>query len=282
MSIPFDHLKYNEQPYEVSIETKAVCNAACSFCTYPNLERIGVEMPYSLLIILVEEMATFKEPFFFSPFKVNEPFLDKRVIPLCQYVNKRVPLAKLRLFSNGTPLTLPLIESIARLQNVEHLWISLNSVDPTEYETLMKLPFIRTADKLDMLHTAKIAGSFTHPVVLSRVAAAQPEHNYDFLMTCRDRWPLFTAFIIKRDGWLGDIDAPITQIPNAPCTRWWELSIMATGKVALCCMDGHGKYQIGDLATQSILEVYNSENYKARRVALISRKAIFPCATCSY
>ena len=33
---------------------------------------------------------------------------------------------------------------------------------------------------------------------------------------------------------------------------------MASGKVALCCMDGEGKHVIGDVNTQSVLEIYNA------------------------
>jgi hypothetical protein len=32
-------------PTEVTIETQAICNAACTFCTYPTMERKGNKMP---------------------------------------------------------------------------------------------------------------------------------------------------------------------------------------------------------------------------------------------
>ena len=65
--------------------------------------------------------------------------------------------------------------------------------------------------------------------------------------------------------------------------RWYELSIMASGKVALCCMDGEGKHVIGDVRTQSVLEVYNSPGYRKMRQFTFSRKAAAaPCDTCVY
>ncbi len=277
----FNPHTYLHQPYEVSLETLAQCNAACEFCTYPSLERIGTSMSNELIARLVDEFATFEQPFFFSPFKVNEPFLDKRTIGLCQLMNLRVPLARLRLFTNGTPLTTKLIIDIARLTNVEHLWVSLNSVDEVEYEKIMRLPFKLTRQRLDVLHDAVEDGPMQHTVIVSRVAGTF-EENDRFMHYCGFNWPRFTPVIIKRDGWLGDIDAPAVMIPNSPCSRWWELSITATGVVSLCCMDGHAKFAIGDVSKTSMLAVYNDPAYKERREKLLLRKAIWPCATCSY
>jgi len=130
-------LYYSEQPHEVSIETFAYCNARCTFCPYTTLERIGAKMPDELIDRLIDEMAEFKLPFYFSPFKVNEPLLDKRLIPICRKFNEKAPRGYLRIFSNGSALTEKNVEGIAGLKKVVHLWISLNSHDPKEYEELM-------------------------------------------------------------------------------------------------------------------------------------------------
>ena len=73
------------------------------------------------------------------------------------------------------------------------------------------------------------------------------------------------------------------RVPGTGCFRWYELSIMASGKVALCCMDGEGKHVIGDVRTQSVLEIYNSPGYRKMRQFTFSRKAAAaPCDTCVY
>jgi hypothetical protein len=58
---------------------------------------------------------------------------------------------------------------------------------------------------------------------------------------------------------------------------------MASGKVALCCMDGEGKHVVGDVNEQSVLDVYNSHDYKKMRQFSFSRlAAASPCDTCIY
>lgn len=268
---------YLDQPHEISLETLALCNAACTFCPYPTLERKGERMSDELIDKVIGEMAAFTKGFYFSPFKVNEPLLDKRTIPLCERVNREVPNAVLRIFTNGSALTPDKVEAIARLQRVTHLWISLNSHIPEEYERLMAMPFERTAKRLDYLHEQ----DFPHPVVLSAVGFP----NEPFRRYCYERWPKFQSLAIKKDAWLGYTDPMYSEVPDTPCGRWFELSITSTGVVSHCCMDGSAAYPVGDINTNTLLEIYNAPFWRERREQMVSRKQLdarSPCARCSY
>lgn len=267
--------QYLDQPFEVSLETFAKCNADCEFCPYSSMDRLGERMDDSLIDALVDEMSGFKLPFGFSPFKVNEPLLDKRVLPLLRRMNRDVPMAHLRLFSNGTTITPNNIAQIAELKQVHHLWISLNSVDQAEYQRVMKLDFERTARNLDALHKMD---DFPHPVMLSTVGYP----NETFRRYCFDRWPKFESMAIKRVAWLGFTKAQDMEVPNDPCSRWFEMSICADGVVSLCCMDGTGEYAIGNVKTHSLLDIYNSPAWRERREGLWSRHRVHPCSTCTY
>jgi hypothetical protein len=275
---------YLDQPREVSIETLALCNAACEFCPYETLERRGVRMGDELIDRLIMEMSAFKHPFFVSPFKVNEPLLDSRFLDITRTIVTRAPQAYVRVFTNGTTLTKSATRALAQIPRIYHLWCSLNSCDEEEHQTLMRfrnpmLPLI--ARNLDDLHSMKQLRAFSHPVVLSRVRTYD-DRDADFVNACEERWPLFQACLIKRDSWLGEIPAPQVTVPDAPCSRWFELSIMATGKVALCCMDSTGEFAIGDVTGETMLEVYNRPHWRERRERSLSRLAVHPCATCTY
>jgi hypothetical protein len=277
-----DH--YLDWPKEVSIETYAKCNAACTFCPYTTLDRIGTKMSDEMIERIIHELKDHPWPFIISPFKVNEPFLDKRLIPICRMINAELPKAHLRLFTNGSALTTKHIDEVATLERVAHLWISLNEHEADAYHALMGLDFARTCRNLDALHDKVEADEFHHPVVVSKVREAKglTERDIAFREFVNARWPLFGVHLIKRDGWLGYVEPGSPEIPDAGCGRWYELSIMATGKVSLCCMDGEGAFSIGDLNTQSLFEVYNGRAYRERRVKNLSRAGISPCSTCTY
>ena len=275
---------YLDWPYEISIETFSKCNAHCSFCPYPTLDRIGTKLSDETLNRIIEELKDHPHPFVLSPFKVNEPFLDKRLIPFCRKVEEQVPNAVLRIFTNGSALTPRHIEEVAGLKRVMHLWVSLNEHRADEYHKLMGLDFERTAGNLDTLHAAVAAGAFGHEVVVSKVAAEGLDDpvQQEFWGYVNQRWPRFKVHVIKPDGWLGDISLGSPEIPDAPCSRWFELSITATGKVSLCCMDSSAAYTIGDVNEQSLFEIYNGKAWRQNRLAMWSRKNVHPCSTCSY
>jgi sulfatase maturation enzyme AslB (radical SAM superfamily) len=279
--LDFLHENYLETPFEVSLETLALCNAACTFCPYPTLERKFTKLSDNTIASLIDQMSEFDRSFAFSPFKVNEPLLDKRLLTILRTVNRRVPQAVLRLFTNGSPLTRETIHEIHALECVEHLWISLNSHEPEEYHRLMGLRMAHTVRNLDTLHDMMMSGQFRHAVTVSKVSKA-PEAEFDFRFYCVTRWPLFKVQIIKQDGWLGYVPPSDPRIPDTPCMRWFELSILATGQVSLCCMDGKGEFIIGDINQQSMLDIYNNPKWRTRRELMLSRRSIHPCSTCTY
>lgn len=237
-------------------------------------------MSDAMICRFIDEMSTFRHLFFFSPFKVNEPFLDTRLILYLRRFDRMCENGKMRLFTNGSTLTQKLVHEIGDLQRVEHVWVSLNSCDPTEYMNIMKIKFENTARKLDQLHALDC---FPHPVVLSKVADDDRTKNFEFIRACVLRWPRFSARLIKRDGWLGHVTPSDPRIPNTPCQRWFELSVMSNGIVSLCCMDGTGEYAIGDLGKGgTLLDVYNAPHWYTRRVSLATRRNYDPCSRCTY
>ena len=271
---------FMDYPMEVSIETQALCNARCTFCPYPTIERKGERMSDELLNKLADELISWNRDVYFSPFKLSEPLLDKRVIPLCERINRESDHVVLRFFSNGSALTPANIEKLANLKRLSYLWVSLNEYRPVEYEALMGLSFERVTKNLDYLHSVE---NFPHQVMLSCVG----HPNEEFRRYCFDRWPRFSSMAIKKDSWLGFTDAQVLEVPDTPCSRWFELSITSSGNAVTCCMDSgdNPKYYIGNVNEQSLYEIYNAPRWKDRRTSLASRKTHgedSPCSGCTY
>lgn len=274
--------RYASQPMEVSIETLALCNAACTFCPYPTLERQGTRLSTDLIIHMIGQMKHWSEPFYVSPFKVNEPLLDTRLADICYAIEQELAQAKIRLFTNGQPLNERALEWIGALKSLDGLWVSLNSCDAQEYGELMKLSYDITARRLDRLHRGIVEGTFPHTVTVSRVVSDNAQSNLDFMRSVARRWPRFLPVLIKRDGWLGYVEPSLNRVPQSPCGRWWELNITAEAKAVLCCMDGKGEYVLGDAAAQPLLDIYNQPYLQDRRAQQRTREGINPCARCTY
>jgi len=277
---------YLDYPALVHVETQAVCNAACNFCPYPNLERKGVRMSDALIDKVIGDLADIPPsvPFQFAPYKVSDPFVEKRLFDILRAVNRRIPHARISMFTNGAALTERKIAALRGVANVAYLNVSLNFCDAGEYARVMGIPFERTLRRLDALHEAKSAGEFAPPVRLTRVSVDRPSDRA-YLAWTKRRYPAFQPVVFPRNDWIGEIAGAGTAsaVPDAPCHRWFDLSITSTGRVAMCCMDGEAKYPKGDVNTRHVLEIYNQPFLRELRSRLVSRReAAAPCNGCTY
>ena len=278
--------RYLGYPYFVHVETLASCNAACVFCPYPGLARKGTRMSDELIEKIVQDLTAIPKdlPFTFAPYKVSEPFLEVRLFGIMDLVARKLPGAKIYLSSNAAPMTDSKMDGLALQKNVGVLNLSINSDDPDEYETVMKLPFHRTFQRLEALHERARSGAYGFPIRLTRVAGGRAADER-FTRWVQRNFPSFESLIIPRNDWIGSAVTPGAHdiVPDAPCHRWFDLSILATGEVAMCCMDGEGKYLKGDVRVQHALEIYNQPRLIKMRRGLPSRRvSADPCSRCTY
>lgn len=277
---------YLRYPALVHLETQAVCNASCTFCPYPRLARQGTRMADALIEKILGDLADIPRelPFQLAPYKVSDPFLEARLFDILGAANERLPHARISLFTNGAALTEAKIAALRGVRNVAYLNVSLNFSDPAEYAAVMGMPFERTLRRLDALHEAKAGGAFDPPVRLTRVSVDR-RSDLAFIAWCGARYPRFKTVIAPRNDWIGEVPAegPAPGVPDAPCHRWFDLSITATGLVAMCCMDGEAQYPKGNAGSEHVLAIYNRPHLLELRRRLVSRReAAEPCRRCTY
>jgi len=275
---------YLEYPVHIHLETLARCNAACTFCPYPTIERQGEKMSDTLIEKIIGDLEDIPPThrFQLSPFKVNEPFLDTRLFDLLDAFRTRLPNASVTLTSNATPITAKTLDRVSHHSELGYLWISFNDHGKDAYESTMKLPYARTIERLDMIHRRKADGSFGTRVVLSRVGDGSAA-DLEFARWVKENYPLFEASVFPRGEWLGQVDTVPTAPPSAiGCVRWFDLSITATGIVAHCCMDGKAEHPIGDVRKTHLLEIYNHPDYRRLRESTQSRLDVEPCRRCNF
>jgi len=270
-------------PAHVHLETMAKCNAACSFCPYPTLDRQGAVMEDELIEKVVNDLCDIPRlhTFQLSPFKVNEPFLDNRLIDLLALFNTRLPNACITLTSNASPITEKKLAQLAAFSRIGYLWISFNDHRKVEYEQSMQLPYERTIERLEMIHKAKADQRLSIRVVLSRVSDGSSADR-EFAVWVKTRFPLFDVSLLPRGGWIGQVNGPANSPPAVGCSRWFDVSITATGVVAHCCMDGKAEFPIGNVRHEHVLEIYNKADFRRLRAKLNTRLEADPCRRCGF
>lgn len=273
---------YMDYPLYISVETQTVCNAKCSFCTYPKLERLGTKMPDQLIDKIISDLEDIPNDvqFRFAPFKVSDPFTEPRLFNIIKKINDRLPNASIDIYSNGASLTHSKLEELRTIRNFQFLNISLNEHRKEIYEPLMGLKFDHVTARLQHLHDRLERGEIPFVIVISKVCDYKNDEEFRKWVT--SRFPLFRVHTHRRSDWIGQTETKGHEVPDIGCAMWFSLSIMSTGVVAYCCMDGIGEYPIGDVSKQHVLEVYNSPEFRKVREDYKTRTGGVPCGQCTF
>ena len=277
-----DHLRttrYLECPLAVNIETLALCNAACNFCQYVEIDRIGDRMPDSLVNKIIDELAEIPSdlPFTITLAGVSEPLLDNRIYDHIEKINEKIPHAYVAMNTNGAPLTEKNLDRLCKLK-IAWMGISVNDYRKKEYEESMKIPYDRTIAVLNRLQEDRHSGKIPFNVGVTR-AGDGSIHDLRFIEWTQKKFPDLSRNFSPQFSWVGD--APTTLAPPIGCTHWFDITVRSTGQVAFCCIDGHIQAPRGDLKHQHILEVYNSPDYRALRTAKKIRSEVDYCKSCT-
>jgi len=275
-----DSGRWLDYPMIVSIETYAKCNAACEFCPYVEMERIGAKLSRERVFSLLDEVARYPvPPQRLNLCRVNEPFLDPNLFDYLEYAAEHLPHTDLILFSNGQTLTDKVIDRLASLPTFRQLTISFNEHDADEYRRVMGINFKQTVKRISRMHERFDAGSIPFRVLISRVGSSNST-DAEFLQWCRERFPKFPASSAARFDWIGSAQTNQAIAPDAGCMQWFSLHVLADGQFAFCCIDGAGDAMQESLADKSMLDAYNAPSKRNLRAQIVSRRDVSICANC--
>ena len=269
-----------EHPRLVSVETTSRCNAECPFCPYNVRAREKTHMDQALFEKIIDDCTEFPLPAI-EPFLNGEPFVDPKIMDRLELIRTRLPETKLRVYSNGYALSPKRVDELCGL-GIDHLYLSLNTLDPDKYKAIMGFKLERTLENVkymtDAVRRHKVAGKIT--LRMTRMDDTTLEEQAQFKKFCDAQG--VRCFIVGLFNYKGDVHSSL-PVPRYACEHITRLDILSSGKVALCCMDQEGAYPLGDVNHQSVLEVFRGE--ASRRYQDMHRSGrrteIAPCGTCN-
>lgn len=290
-----EHAEHQEQyahyPMLVRVETAALCNAKCVFCPYHTLPRKGLHLSekfYEKLLRDLQEIPVGRS-FQLHFNHINEPLLDKRLFSFMRQAQDMLPNARLGLITNGSLLDADKAEQILELNQLELINISLNHYDPDAYEKEMGLSFADTASNLDMLHE-RFAADGGVRITLRRVGNDTAE-DAAFVRYCNERWPKFVARTTTCKDFIGQVANSLRIFHNKlgnigkttilpGCRQWFQMTVAASGEVALCCFDGNLQWKMGNIQDKPLLDLYQTARKQRLKQCATRIEAPSPCKEC--
>ncbi|KMP10311.1 hypothetical protein UR09_06640 [Candidatus Nitromaritima sp. SCGC AAA799-A02] len=255
--------KSRNMPRTIVIEPYNVCNLACIMCPYPEMTRKKERMDLPLFKKIIDDAVD-------SGFKAlslslyNEPFLDKTIFDKIKYAKERGLEAAIT--SNGTILTDEMIKNTME-SGVDCVTFSIDSLTKENYEKIrVNAKFEETIQNVERILEYRKRHNYKKPLIaMSAVRQLENDSSLDHLEELLKGLDLY-AIAIKDNRKEGTPAYKHLNRSVYPC--WWpwnQFIVYSNGKTGLCCMDYDNAHDIGDLNTQTIAEVWNSEKFTRMR-----------------
>lgn len=286
-------------PLTIYLEPTNVCNFGCTMCpeSFPDYaERAGYyeAMDYELYLEIVRQIQEFGQPlrslkFYFE----GEPLLNRRVHEMIRWAKLQQVAERTELTTNGSMLTA--YQSGALIDSgLDYLQVSIYSVIPEDHDRITGQARFRPNDiaaNVWRLHwTRKEKGAAT-PFIHAKLMYDSETGRQKFFDRYRDICDEMS--VQAQHNWMGDVrteslvqieglgEQPTQQKRVCPFP-FYMLTIKANGDVSVCCVDWRGSLKLGNVAEQSLKQMWTGERmWKIRMLHLAgSRDSLAACRDC--
>lgn len=265
------------------IEATNYCNAACVFCANPTMKRKKMHMSSEVFEKIIERLHAEKQtPEWFWLHCLGEPLLDPDIFHKVQRLKTEFPNSKVGFTSNFSIANPNIINSIFT-SGQDYIYISLNAINENDYERIMHLDYQKTLENINHLLMEKDKRKSEIQIVLSIVET--PE-NVSEVKLFKENWETKAEVrVIKQGKWIdGESENRGKSKRHLVCNQLLEeVCILSNGDYALCCFDGEGTVNLGNVMEKSFTEMFLCEEKQMIiNQFLFSDKEVPICAECSF
>ncbi len=277
--------KYPEFPDHVYVELTNICNARCTICATPAMKRPREIMSKELFRKIVTECGE-RGATKILPFLHGESLLVPGVIDYFREARELAPSAHINLTTNGSRLTEEVSEDFLREDLIDSLIVSVDGGDKATFEGIrLGLNYDEVRNNvLRFIRRRRELGKDLPRVSIAMVTVDENKHTRKKF---RDEWQeadevRYSVYF----NWAGQLDNEGRTVNKINfCERMYHyITILADGRVAMCCFDSEAEYAVGDVSTQSLHEVWHSEAFDKLRTFLYRRDfdQLKICGKCDY
>lgn len=237
----------------IELETRTRCNSTCSFCAANVLtdNRPDIYMPEALYLKILDELAGLDYKGTVRFFVNNEPLLDKRTADFVRQAKERMPQSRTEVHTNGLKLNprngRELLEA-----GLDQLYI--NNYTETEEMHLGVARFLE-----------EVAPDFPDCEVVFHMRHLKEQ-------------------LANRAGTAPNAATTPAALPLPCVLPFEEIVVTADGRVTICCQDHYFDAAVGNVKTESLVEIWRKPAFETLRSQLrqADRSHHPLCAVCDH
>lgn len=269
-----------ELPVHIEIELTNRCNLACVMCCQrPTGDQRGDMEPHLLSRILEETLPFPRRIFTFHG--VGEPLLSGQLRPAVTSVKESPNRHTTLIVTNGVLLDARM-RRLLLTTGVDAIRVSVGAMTPEAYEQVRGSRQLSrvVANTLRLVEDRDLVGARTQigvQLVLVPPADLEVDSFIEFWSEVDVEIEIWRDFRSGRP--------PGAPRPPGVCRHLQDSTIIGwDGRVSLCCIDAERKYVLGNVADQSLEQIYNGPAMQQIRDAQARGDygSIPLCAACAY
>lgn len=264
----------------VRVEVSSACNLRCRHCptgvAYGGVDRRL--MKAALFERVLEDLKRLPHFQACVMYLGGEPLLHPRLAAMCRRVTEETGVERLHFNTNAMLLTEDTCAELAG-SGVTRINVSIDGRSPEENDRLRRGAVYATVlEKLRMLlrHT-RPAGIDVAVVNVQVRRPGDPEVAVvpGFLTRDLPGVPVVSMYAMRWPGWDTPEDEPSLAVTTSEERRaglcllpFSDMVVCANGDVTLCCYDLLGAEVLGNIAVNSLAEIWNGPKFRALRLAM--------------
>jgi molybdenum cofactor biosynthesis enzyme MoaA len=261
-------------PDHVQIQTITGCNAKCIFCPNGKTRRkipAGRRMDWDLYRSIVDQCLELGIRRY-SVYLMNEPMLDPELAGRVAYVSARIKKSQyVKVTSHGGLLSERMAKELLD-SGLDKLKISVQSLDPDTYRNIMGLPLAKTLKNIDRFLELKVRGGYKLPRL--EIVMVDSIQTHDEIPDIRRYWQdrNIKLYIEPVENRADQDNIRETAVGRHRLTSFsWcrrlmeQVYILYDGRMVQCCADWEQRSLMGDLATNSLADIWYGQRYNDHR-----------------
>jgi len=280
-------------PLVVYLEPSGYCNLRCKFCPHGvagNALKKDL-MSRKVFNKVIDDLSECPDKIKLLRICGNgDPLMNKDLPVMLQYAYEQKVTQRIELLTNGALLNPGLIRDLP--QFLDRIVCSIEGLCSEDYQRICgtKIDFQSLWDNLDALYTSK--GKCVIHIKIHHEAVSSAEKEKKFLEIFGGRcdeifieklvpmWPqLDTEYSSDEFRW-GNAGVTKRQI----CAQIFKgVQVQADGEVVPCCVDWKRVNMLGNINTDSLMEIWNGSKLRKLQLEHLSgnKKNLQPCRDCT-